>query len=74
MATIDRSQYKADAEWENGIESPMGRPRRTPIITVPWEGQERPAIEVFVKQWGTSGGAYLPKDWIGSKVLAIRLE
>ena len=52
----------------------MPRPSSSPIISVSYEGKDRPAVDRQAKSQGTSGGIYVPRDWIGKRVLCILLD
>lgn len=49
----------------------MGRPSKNPITTISINGVDSLVIERVVKANGTSGGVYLPKEWIGKTVTCI---
>jgi len=55
-------------------EKPMGRPRKSPIKLIEYNGEMRECFEDIVTAQGTTGRIYPPKSWIGKKVVCICLE
>ena len=48
-----------------------GRPRRNPISH---DERGRETVEVIARQQGNTGAALIPKNWIGHRILCIRLD
>lgn len=49
----------------------MGRPRKDPIYH---DEHGREMVEVIARKQGNTGAALIPKDWIGHRILCIRLD
>ena len=56
-------------------DKPMGRPRKNQVKIIEINGEHKEAVEAIVKTQGkTSGGVYLPADWIGCRVICIKID
>ena len=52
-------------------ETPMGRPRKNPVLT---DDQGNEYFEAVVAAQGTTGRLYPPRDWVGHRVRVTRMD